>query len=225
MLEANKNILFEAIFSIYNRNLLKRRFNSLNVEGLDFLVNKDSSLPLIIYCNHSSWWDGLIAFQVSRNAKLDSYLMMEEKNLRRFFLFRKLGAFSINRKNTRLAIQTLKYSVDLLAKDSKKTLWIFPQGEIVNNDFRPFIFYNGLSSIIKKVGNCMVASLSMRYEFLGEYKPDIFVKIGKPEFIDAANSFNKKQITNYLSSKLTTDLDQLKNDILNKNTKSYKTMI
>jgi chlorobactene lauroyltransferase len=225
MLKANKNRLFETIFSIYNRNLLKRRFNSLKVEGLGCLINKDSKLPLIIYCNHSSWWDGLIAFQISRIAKLDSYLMMEEKNLKRFFLFRKLGAFSINRENGRSAIQSLKYSVELLANDSKKTLWIFPQGEILNNDFRPIIFYNGISSIIEKVENCLVASLSIRYEFLDAFKPDIFVKISEPKSINIANGFDKKQMTKHLSSKLTANLDQLKKDILNKNIKNYRPII
>src|SRR5215203_6294103 len=95
MLEANKSVIFERLFALYNRNLLKRRFYSLQVSGLDFLFNKNSNVPLIIYCNHSSWWDGLVAFQLSFETCLDSFVMMEEKHLRKLFLFRLLGAFSV----------------------------------------------------------------------------------------------------------------------------------
>lgn len=225
MLEANKNRLFERIFSIYNRNLLKRRFNSLTATGLEFLLNRKPNLPLIIYCNHSSWWDGLIAFQISQKAKLDSYIMMEEKNLKRYFLFRKLGAFSVNRENARSAIQSINYAVDLLCQDSKKTLWIFPQGEIVNNDLRPIIFYNGLSKIVEKVGHCLVISLSIRYEFLNEFKPEIFVKISEPQLIKSEMTHNSKQLTRMFELHLTEELEELKSDILNKNIKNYNSLI
>src|SRR5215210_7489129 len=101
MLEANKSLWFEKIFGVYNRNLFKRRFNSLQVSGLNLLKEKEDKTPLIIYANHSSWWDGLVAFQISFQCGLDSYIMMEEKHLKKLRLFRKLGAFSIVRENAR----------------------------------------------------------------------------------------------------------------------------
>ncbi len=87
MLKANKSFWFEKIYAVYNRNLFNRRFNSLQVSGLKFLKDKEEKMPLIIYANHSSWWDGLTAFQISRQAGLDSFIMMEEMQLKncRFF--------------------------------------------------------------------------------------------------------------------------------------------
>src|SRR5688500_17469225 len=107
MLEANKSRIFERIFSLYNRNLLKRRFHSLHVSGLDFLFNKQDGIPLLIYCNHSSWWDGLVAFQISYQTGLDSFLMMEEKQLKDLFLFRRLGVFSVVREDPRQAFKSI----------------------------------------------------------------------------------------------------------------------
>lgn len=225
MLEANKSAFFEKIFAIYNRNLLKRRFHSLNVSGLDFLFNKHSNVPLIIFCNHSSWWDGLIAFQISFHAKLNSFVMMEEKQLKDLFLFRKLGAFSVVRDNPREAFQSLKYAARILKKDSTSVLWIFPQGEILPNDLRPIRFYNGLSKIVELTGECAAASLSMRYEFLGEFKPQIFVKIDKPEKFLTGERFHSKKLTKLLTEKMTENLNGLKNDVVNNKTEGYQSIL
>ncbi len=225
MLEAKKNRLFENVFSIYNRNLLKRRFNSLQVSGLEYLLEKQTDIPLIIYGNHSSWWDGLIAFQISRQANLDSYFMMEEKQLKDLFLFRYLGAFSVVRENFREAVKSIKYSAQILTENPTKTIWIFPQGEILPNDLRPIFFYNGLSKIVEKVGKCSVAPLSIRYEFLGKFKPDIFVKIRETREIDVNQDFKVKEFTNLLSTQMTDSLDALKDDIITGNLSKYHSII
>jgi len=221
MLEANKSKFFEKIFSVYNGNLLKRRFYSIQVSGLDFLLTKNINIPLIIYCNHSSWWDGLVAFQISQKTNLDSFVMMEEKQLKNLFLFRRLGAFSVIREKPREAIKSINYAAKLLIENSARTLWIFPQGEILPNDLRPIKFFNGLSKIIEKVGTCLVTSLSIRYEFLGEFKPQIFVKIEEPNLISIETGFNVKQLTEELTESLTGNLDLLKHDIINQNLAGY----
>ncbi len=225
MLEANKSKLFESMFSIYNRNLLKRRFNSVRVSGLDFLLKHSSILPHIIYCNHSSWWDGLVAFQISQQTKLNSFIMMEEKHLKRFFLFRKLGAFSINRDSPRQSLKSINYAVNVIKMNVGRTLWIFPQGEIVNNDFRPIFFYNGLGKIVEKVGRCFVTSLSIRYEFRGNYKPEIFVRLAEPEFVQPEIGFSHKMLTQTFAEKMATNLDLLKNEIVNNTLQNYHSII
>lgn len=223
-MEANKSRVFEEIFALYNRNLLKRRFHSFQVLGLENLLSRNAKLPLIIYCNHSSWWDGLIAFRLSRLAELDSFVMMEEKHLKRLFLFRKLGAFSVIREKPREGFESINYAANLLKEKPDRTLWIFPQGEILPNDLRPLRFYGGLAKIIEKVGSCLVASLSMRYEFLGEFKPQIFVKIEKPEEIFIEGKFNPKKLTENLAKRLTENLDGLRDDVINQNLTKYKTI-
>ena len=224
MLEAKKTAWFEMVFAVYNRNLLKRRFHSLQVAGLDFLREKDAEIPFIVYGNHSGWWDGLVAFEIFRQAKLDAFFMMEEKQLKNLFLFQRLGAFSIVRENGREAIKSINYSAELLKK-SGGTLLIFPQGEIFSNDARPIKFYNGLSRIIEKIGKVYVVPMAMRYEFLGEFKPQIFVNIGLPELIKIDSNFIPKEKTNDFAECLTTNLDKLKSDIVSKNFNRFEKII
>jgi chlorobactene lauroyltransferase len=225
MLEAKKSRWFEEIFAVYNRNLLRRRFHSLRVSGLDFLKGENRSQPLLVYANHSSWWDGLIAFQISRRMRLDSFIMMEEKHLKRLFLFRRLGAFSVVRENPRAAAKSINYAANLLKENSNRTLWIFPQGEILPNDKRPLAFYGGASRVVEKTGRIYAAPLALRYEFTGEFKPEIFVKIAAPELISVDNNFDAKTLTARFERRMTETLDALKTDVLTKTFDDYEKIV
>jgi hypothetical protein len=223
MLKANKSRWAEDIFAVYNRNLLRRRFNSFQVSGLKLLLeNKNAT---IIYANHSSWWDGLVAFHIARRTKIDSFVMMEEKQLADLFVFRKLGAFSVVRENPREAMKSIDYSVGILSEKPGRKLWIFPQGVILPNDTRPIEFYNGLAHIIKKIENCRIINLSVRYEFLGSFKPDIFVNINESPSGNSLSKFNKKTVSQILAEHLTANLDCLKIAIINNQTADYQNII
>ena len=219
MLEANKTKWFEEIFAIYSRNLFKRRFHSLQVSDVNVLRE---NLPLIVYVNHSGWWDGLVGFEIWRLLKAESFVMMEEKHLKKLFLFRRLGAFSVVRENPRQAIESLNYAVKLLRENSNRVVWIFPQGEILPNDVRPLNFYGGLARIIEKVGDCSVVPCAIRYEFLGNYKPEIFVKIGEPERFSASVKIKSKNLTANFERKMAETLDALKRDIVSGETTKYE---
>ena len=221
MLEANKSKIFEKAFSFYNTNLLRRHFDSFYINGLKSLTNFNSSLPLIIYANHSSWWDGLVAFQISQQVGFNSYVMMEEKQLRNLFLFRKLGAFSINREKNRSAVKSLNYAAQIL-DNSTNVLWIFPQGEILPNDVRPFQFFRGITKIIEKLGKCLTLCITFRYEFLGEYKPQIFANIGNIEESSSSKNFDLRK---HFENQTTKYLDILKRDILLQNFDRYQNII
>lgn len=225
MLEANKKRWFEKLFYLYNLNLLRRRFNSFQVSDFEHLLNREKHQPTIIYCNHSSWWDGLAVFHLSQKAKLDFFVMMEEKQLKDLQLFRKLGAFSVVRENPREGLKSINYAVKLLRENPDRTLCLFPQGEILPNDARPIEFFNGLSRIIEEINDCHIFSIAMRYEFLGDFKPDIFLKIENVNMSDNSKNLNSKELTKKLADKITINLNELNNDILESNFKKYQNII
>lgn len=216
MLTANKNVWFEKLFGIYNRNLLKRRFSSFRVQNLQTLKNAEKNIPLIIYANHSSWWDGLILFELLKSVEFDLFVLMEEKQLREYKFFRRLGAFSIVRENPRKAVKSLNYAVELLRDGKNKTLLIFPQGEILPNDTRPLTFFNGLAFITENLKTCALLPCSIRLEFLENFKPEIYVSFGKAELFDKSNFSDRKNLTNQFEKKLTANLDSLKFAIIEK---------
>ena len=219
MLKANKIKWFEEIFALYNRNLFKRRFHSFQVSNPNVLLEVK---PQIIYVNHSSWWDGLVAFEIFALFNSDSFVMMEEKQLKNLPLFRRLGAFSVVRESPRQAVESINYAVELLRENPQRTIWIFPQGEILPNDVRPLHFYHGLARIVEKVGGCTVVPCAIRYEFSGNFKPEIFVKIGAPATFKKDGNYKSKSLTAQFENNLTAALDDLKQDVIRNETSDYE---
>lgn len=153
-----------------------------------------------------------MVFEISRRARLDQFVMMEERQLKQLFLFRLLGAFGVVRENPREALQSIRYAANLLGEQpSNRAVWIFPQGEILPNDARPLKFYNGAAQIIKQTGKCYAAPVAMRYEFLKDFKPSGFALIGQPKLFDQVA--HPKSLTLQLADELTGLLDQLKQQI------------
>ena len=225
MLEAKKSKWFEKLFSFYNSNLLNRRFFLLKVNGLDILRAKPPKVPQIIFVNHSSWWDGIVCYRISTLLKLNSFIMMEEKQLKKLLLFRKLGAFSVVRENPREALESVNYAARLLKQDSERTLWIYPQGQILPNHIRPVRFFHGLSKIIKKTDICRVVPMAIRYEFLGNYKPEIFVKVGEPRLLSDVKPNLVKNLTASFETSMSSLLDELNKNILTNNFNDFDQII
>lgn len=225
MLEAKKCKWFEKIFAVYNKNLLNRRFHSFRACGLKNLPVNFFDVPKIIYANHSCWWDGLVAFQLSQMLGLDAFVMMEEKHLKSHLPFQRLGAFSIDREKPFEAIKSINYAAALLREKPQRTLWIFPQGRILPNNLRPIQFYGGISKIIKKAGKCFAVPAGFKYEFSGSYKPEIFVKFGAPEIAEAADNISSKFLTKTFANRLALILEELNADILTNNLNDFENVI
>lgn len=219
MIHSSKNKLFEGIFSLYLKRLLRKHFYKIQITGDENYAKLDKSLPTIIYANHSNWWDGFTAFYMAKEIwKIDSYLMMDIEQMRKYGFFKWLGAFSVERNSPRGAVEAIDYSVELL-KNSNRFLWIFPQGELLPNDIRPLKFYNGITKISESLGKVNLLPFSMKYEFLGEQRAEVFLKIGEPD-IFSSGSVNDS--TNYLQEKLTRELDELREMIISGSLNNFR---
>ena len=225
MLKAAKSKWFERLFAPYNRNLFRRRFDSFRVFGIENVRDRNESTPLLLFANHVSWWDGLAAFEISRKARLDAYLMMEERQLRRLQPFRLLGAFSVVREDARQALISVRYAAGLLREDPSRALWIFPQGEIRSFGRRPLEFYSGASRIAEKAGSCFAVPVAFRYEFGGEFKPDVYARIGEGRVLDLNGAAERKAATARMESWLIREMDLLREDVIDKNFGDYSVIL
>lgn len=230
MITAHKARWVERLFATYNRNLLARRFQGLRVCGLEHLKARAStSVPLVLYANHASWWDGLVTFQAGHHAGLDQFFMMEEKQLRGYPLFRRLGCFSVVRDDARSALRSIEYAADLL-NDTNRALWIFPQGELAANDLRPLKLFSGAARILNHCGRdgdvvVRAAPVAMRFEFLDDFRPEAFLKVGTPDIIEASKHSNAKQLTARFEHRLTAELDALRDDVMHKKFAGYDEIV
>lgn len=179
---------------------------------------------MLMCANHSSWWDGYIAALVEHHLHLDGYLMMEEAQLRRYFFFSWIGCFSVDRHNTRSALQSLQYAAGLLKARPRRMLWLFPQGEIFPNDHRPLNFYNGTTYLARMTAPVLLYPVATRIEYLAEQRPDLYISLGEPLTITAEQTRERsflKNCTHQLEEHVTAELDQLREDVINNHLEDF----
>lgn len=186
MIEAKKSFFAEYIFSIYIKRLFKKHFNNL------YLVNEIDKCfldkPLLITPNHFSWWDGFFVYILNKQyLKKNFYILMLEEQLKRYWFFRKLGAFSINSKSIKSIGITILYLKKLL-NNVNNVVFFYPQGEIVPYEKEPIEIKNGIKYFLGKDQNNITIPISFRVYYSDKMKPDVLCKFGK-EF---AGSNSKK---------------------------------
>ncbi len=187
------------------------------------ITEEQRGLPIIVCANHYSWWDGYIAALIEHHLHIDTYLMMEESQLRRYFFFAWAGCFSVDRQNARSALKSLHYASELLREQPKqgkragRIVWIFPQGEISPNDHRPLVFFGGAAHLAKLSAPCLVYPLASRIEYLAEQRPDLYISMGQPMCVDSEQAKTPHFLKNYtktLEDRVTEELERLRADIV-----------
>lgn len=232
MIKANPSRLWRKILGHYFSSSIRTSFFRCMIRGehnvkpwrIDENNNADQ-IPLIIYCSHGGWWDAAIAIAISNmRLHIESYGMMEEKQLTKYRFFTKVGMFSVHRQNVRSAMESLHYAAELL-QNSRKTLWIFPQGELVHQEIRPIELYNGQTTLLKKLGKAYFLPIAIRYDFLQEQKPEAFISIGKPELFTWDEGKQSQYFNRVFTERLEQEMDSLRKDILNGNMQDFSVFL
>jgi 1-acyl-sn-glycerol-3-phosphate acyltransferase len=179
MIAANKNDVIDSLLYLYFRALARRRFFSIAGRGLDRLRHLAADRPILLFCNHTNWWDGLFIYLLTRQMKHKAvYCMMEEKQLKHYRFFTWLGAFSVDLSSPLRSAAALRYSQRLLQKN-ETAIWIFPQGRLCPPgelvEIKP-----GTDYIAQHTPNALLVPVAMRYEFFREDRPNALVEIGEP---------------------------------------------
>jgi chlorobactene lauroyltransferase len=182
--------------------------------------------PLIIYPNHPSWWDGYMCFVLTRMAlrdRFESYLMMEEPELRRYRFFSWAGCFSVDRHDPRSAARSVAYVSRLLAERRECALVIFPQGALAPNDRRPLAIYPGVAHVARRAGGATLWPVALRYEFRGEQRPEAFIRAGPAHHARA--DISARSLTADVAQRLTAAADALRDEVTEGRLEDYRVLL
>jgi 1-acyl-sn-glycerol-3-phosphate acyltransferase len=178
MIKADHKKWARFIFDYYIDNLLKKNF--VNYYLINDYPQINDNLGMIITPNHISWWDGFFIDYVIKNfSKRNMYLMMLEDQLKRFWFFKKLGAYSINSASVSSLLTTAKYTKDLLKYPDNLAV-IYPQGTIEPFEKRPLTIKKGLKLFIENMENeIVVVPAAFKIQYFNEKKPSVIARFGK----------------------------------------------
>lgn len=183
MTPAKKTYWGSKLIHAYTHSLYKKHFFSITIggDGIDFFRDPFSSA--ICFSNHYYWWDGLLEVALMRGFHLDSYTMMEEKNLLAFPFFRHAGVFGVDLGKDSSRASALRYSVRLLKNQSanaRRTLFLYPQGKISPPYHEEAEYSAGITSILRLSSDTQAIPV---YKEIVPWKfphPVVHFEIGKP---------------------------------------------
>lgn len=223
MIAAEKNAVIGALFARVNRAMFRRHFHAVHLRGRELVDGLDRTLPIIFYGNHSNWWDGLVEFLLTTEVfGFDSYLMMDEKQMRRYGFFRWIGAFSVDRARPREVMASIRYAASIFSRPNR-VLWIYPQADMRPNDARPLKFFGGLARIVELAGRVQIVPVAHRYDFIMEQRPEVFTAFGVPEIVHGVA--DREAFLRARESRLTALLDSVRDEVAGGRTTAYATIL
>lgn len=159
----------------------------------------------LVYCNHTSWWDGFVIHALAKCAGWDAYCLMEGKNLERYRFLTRIGAFSVHPGKAGSALASLRYARGLL-REKRATVVLFPEGEIRPFGEAPLRLQRGIE-VLAKVAGTPCLPVAIRYAFFEHEKPDVLLEVGASHPPTSLSAFAEALGSSVLSLQAVTRLD------------------
>ncbi len=197
-----------AWFRIYAHWYLRRHFHAVRVANAGRIPHHNHAL--ILFGNHASWWDPLVALLLAESLlpEREHYAPMDAVALDHYSIFRPLGFFPVENGTRRGAVQLLQVGQQILTRP-QAALWITPESQFQDVRKRPIVFRAGLGSLMARMGRLTCVPIAIEYTFWNERLPEILVNIGEPLEIADGGMEQPRTWTNLLAYAQAATLDEL----------------
>jgi chlorobactene lauroyltransferase len=197
-------------FARYARTQFARHFATVRWSSLTEPGRWDRSLPTLFIANHTNWWDGILAFVLSRELGMTFHILMDAAELARYPAFRWIGALPIRRDGLRAAWDDLTAAQSTLRPATG--LWIFPQGRRRPQNERPSQLARGAAHLaLQHRGPVRIVPVAFRYPFVSEQRPEVFALLGQPRLREPRAAGGRRELTATIEHDLLATLDALDN--------------
>jgi 1-acyl-sn-glycerol-3-phosphate acyltransferase len=183
MIPARKGRLFSWWFARHAEKRMRRQFSSIWLRGLDELRCDLAAGPVLVVCNHSSWWDPMLAILLAhRVLRADGYALMEASNLRRLPFLGRVGGFGVDREDENDGKVVVRYGAELLDRPGR-LVWVFPQGRERPASEPLCEFHRGAAAMAATApARVRVVPTAIRYEYGNVERARLLAVLG-PSFV------------------------------------------
>jgi 1-acyl-sn-glycerol-3-phosphate acyltransferase len=188
-----------SIFRRIVRGYFRRHFHGVRISrGDGFEALGGAISPLIIYANHGSWWDPMIAILLAERwmPSRRHFAPMDAEALQRYGILKYVGIFPVEINTRRGAVQFMRNGETILSGGG--VLWVTPQGQFIDSRVRPLQFKPGMAELAARVagklGECNLLPLGIEYPFWDERLPECLVHVGEVVRVVAGASAEDIQV-------------------------------
>lgn len=167
----------------------------------------------VYFINHNYWWDGLLPLYLNRKLfKQKARAIMEDKQMRQYLFFSRIGAFSINLDDAKSSIKSLRYAVDSMKRENS-CLFIYPEGKLTAvSDSKP-TFEKGLAWLYQKMEDIDFVPIAFYIDHSKGNKPDLYISIG--ESVNGYSLIERSEINNLFEDSIHKLLNTIKTKLNN----------
>lgn len=215
-----------AWFKRYARRYVARSFHAVRVGGIEHLPRGGE--PVVVYCNHPSWWDPMIATLLAERAfaERDHWALIDASQLERYRFFARLGFVGVE-PGTRRGARRLLDVADDLAGRRDATLWLTPQGRFADPRERPLALAGGLERLARRVPGARFVPLALEYPFGEERLPEARALFGECVRFEGLGERRGVEGTpgEVLATRLTATADALADTIVARSLDGFETIL
>jgi 1-acyl-sn-glycerol-3-phosphate acyltransferase len=208
------------VFRRVVRGYFRRHFRAVSAQCAERLAKADG--PVIVYANHSSWWDPMVSVLLAECLLpgRKHYAPMDAEALKKYPILRRLGIFPVEMSSARGAAQFLRTSQAILAAGG--VLWITPQGrfEDAREELR---FKPGLGALAVRVPEVTLVPLAIEYTFWDERLPETLLRVGEPVRVAAGAS--SEMATEQMEQALAVVMRELKSAAMARDPKAFTSLL
>ena len=167
-------------FLAYASGYARRNFHAIRVAEERHALAV-AGRPLLIYMNHPSWWDPIVAAVLAKTyfQGCSHYTPMDADALAKYKFFGRLGFFGMKQGASASARKLLDIGQQALARNHS-VLWMTPQARFSDVRERPLKLASGLSHLVRHAPNCVVLPVALEYAFWEERTPEALVRFAPP---------------------------------------------
>ena len=205
---------------IVRRNF-EREFRAVRLQGMNVLRDLDG--PLLVYANHSGWWDPMVAFllggELFRTRR--HYAPMDAAALKKYNILSFLGVFPVEVSSSRGAVKFLRTGEAILRGGG--VLWVTPQGRFADVRERPIAFKPGLAALAARVPGCAVLPMAIEYVFWDERTPEALLLLGEP--VRVADGETTESVEARLKMALEATMEQMRTRAMSRDAGEFERVL
>ncbi len=212
-----------AFFAWVFERRLKQAFHAVRL-AKPGVPRVSADLPLIVYCNHPSWWDAALAPVLTMQLfpRRRGYGPIDAEALQRYPFMRRLGLFGVQADSYAGTATFLRVGQQVLGRPN--TLFcLTPQGRFTDARARPVVLRPGLAALVARLPRVTVLPLAFEYPFWDERVPEALARFGTPCVLGGAHAV--RDIHDTLTLQLTFAMDALAADAQSRDSTRFTTLL
>lgn len=214
-------------FHTFLKPYLRRHFHALAVDrSCRTHLDLAAELPVVVYGNHPSWWDPVVAHFLNRTllAPRQFYAPIDADALEQYAVFKKLGFFGVKSDSSRGAGAFLKQSTAILRSDAA-ALWITPEGRFTDARDHSVELMPGLAHLSQKMTDGYMMPFALEYPFWEERLPNCLARFGQPIRIAHHTDLDKAGWNVLLNQRLRQTQRELADLVVSRDSKPFENLL